>query len=72
MIRQFLADVAHEIATPVNAVSGLALALADGAVQSVHERDEANSVISSKSDVCEICCAICGSSHNSISRKAFP
>src|SRR5581483_11286207 len=29
--RQFLADVAHEIATPVNAVSGFALALADGA-----------------------------------------
>ena len=31
--RQFLADVAHEIATPVNAVSGFALALADGAAK---------------------------------------
>jgi signal transduction histidine kinase len=43
--RQFLADVAHEIATPVNAVSGFALALADGAVGSQHERREAMSVI---------------------------
>jgi two-component system, OmpR family, sensor histidine kinase BaeS len=43
--RQFLADVAREIATPVNAVSGFALALADGAAQSEHERREAKSVI---------------------------
>jgi two-component system sensor histidine kinase BaeS len=43
--RQFLADVAHEIATPVNAVSGFALALADGAAQSDEERREARSVI---------------------------
>ena len=43
--RQFLADVAHEIATPVNAVSGFALALADGAAQSEPERREAKSVI---------------------------
>jgi signal transduction histidine kinase len=43
--RQFLADVAHEIATPVNAVSGFALALADGAAQGEQERGEAKSVI---------------------------
>jgi signal transduction histidine kinase len=43
--RQFLADVAHEIATPVNAVSGFALALADSAAQVEHEREEAKSVI---------------------------
>ncbi len=43
--RQFLADVAHEIATPVNAVSGFALALADGAAQDDSERREAKSVI---------------------------
>src|SRR5690348_16279180 len=43
--RQFLADVAHEIATPVNAVSGFALALADGAAQAQHERSEAKTVI---------------------------
>jgi two-component system sensor histidine kinase BaeS len=43
--RQFLADVAHEIATPVNAVSGFALALADGTAQGEQERREAKSVI---------------------------
>jgi signal transduction histidine kinase len=43
--RQFLADVAHEIATPVNAVSGFALALADGAARNEQERSEAKSVI---------------------------
>lgn len=46
--RQFLADVAHEIATPVNAVSGFALALADGAAQDEQERREAKSVIESQ------------------------
>ncbi len=43
--RQFLADVAHEIATPVNAVAGFALALADGAAQGERERREAKNVI---------------------------
>jgi signal transduction histidine kinase len=43
--RQFLADVAHEIATPVNAVSGFALALADGAARGSEERAEAQTVI---------------------------
>jgi signal transduction histidine kinase len=43
--RQFLADVAHEIATPVNAISGFALALADGAAQSRGQRAEAKAVI---------------------------
>ncbi len=43
--RRFLADVAHEIATPVNAVSGFALALADGAAEDERERGEAKSVI---------------------------
>ncbi len=43
--RQFLADVAHEIATPVNAVSGFALALADGAAHGDHERREARDII---------------------------
>ncbi|MBV9605771.1 MAG: HAMP domain-containing histidine kinase, partial [Solirubrobacterales bacterium] len=43
--RQFLADVAHEIATPVNAVSGFALAVLDGSAQGEHERREARSVI---------------------------
>lgn len=43
--RQFLADVAHEIATPVNAVSGFALALADGAAQAPAHREEAKMLI---------------------------
>ena len=43
--RQFLADVAHEIATPVNAVTGFALALADGAAQGEPERREAKNII---------------------------
>ena len=43
--RQFLADVAHEIATPVNAVSGFGLALADGAAEGEAERREAKHVL---------------------------
>ena len=43
--REFLADVAHEIATPVNAIAGLASALADGTVQSGSERSEAGDLI---------------------------
>jgi signal transduction histidine kinase len=46
--RQFLADVAHEIATPVNSVSGFALALADGAAESPAQRAEARDVIESE------------------------
>ncbi len=46
--RQFLADVAHEIATPVNAVSGFALALADGAAETEQERRDARSAIDSQ------------------------
>ncbi|MEO8292360.1 MAG: HAMP domain-containing sensor histidine kinase [Actinomycetota bacterium] len=43
--REFLADVAHEIATPVNAIAGLANALADGTVVSRSERAEAGALI---------------------------
>jgi two-component system sensor histidine kinase BaeS len=46
--RMFLADVAHEIATPVNAVSGFALALADGTVQGEQERRDAKGVITAQ------------------------
>ncbi|HET9093608.1 MAG TPA: HAMP domain-containing sensor histidine kinase [Solirubrobacteraceae bacterium] len=46
--RRFLADVAHEIATPVNAVSGFALALADGTVQTQEDRDEAKLAITAQ------------------------
>ncbi len=43
--RQFLADVAHEIATPVNTISGFALALADGAAEGEAQRAEAKALI---------------------------
>lgn len=46
--RQFLADVAHEIATPVNSVSGFALALTDGAAVSPEQRQEARAVINTE------------------------
>ncbi len=43
--RQFLADVAHEIATPVNTISGFGLALADGAAEGTEQRAEAKALI---------------------------
>ncbi len=43
--RQFLADVAHEIATPVNTISGFAVALTDGSVQGEAQRAEAKILI---------------------------
>jgi signal transduction histidine kinase len=46
--REFLADVAHEIATPVNAVVGLAGALVDGTAASPQERTEASQLIESE------------------------
>src|SRR5581483_4207222 len=48
--RQFLADVAHEIATPVNTVSGFALALADGAAQNAEQRAEAKALIENQTE----------------------
>ncbi|MGH7775973.1 MAG: sensor histidine kinase [Candidatus Dormibacterales bacterium] len=43
--RQFLADLGHEIATPVNTISGFGLALADGSLGSEAERQEAAGVL---------------------------
>jgi signal transduction histidine kinase len=43
--RRFLADVTHEIATPVNSLSGFALALADGSASTETEREEAARLI---------------------------
>jgi signal transduction histidine kinase len=48
--RQFLADVAHEIATPVNTVAGFAVALADGAVQNAEQRAEAKALIENQTE----------------------
>lgn len=43
--RHFLADVAHEIATPTNTISGFGLALADGTLAGPDERAEAAELI---------------------------
>jgi two-component system sensor histidine kinase BaeS len=48
--RRFLADLAHEIATPVSAISGFAIALADGSATSPAERAEAADVVTHESD----------------------
>jgi signal transduction histidine kinase len=46
--RHFLADVAHEIATPVNAIRGFATAIADGTMKSGTERADALDLIDSQ------------------------
>ncbi len=43
--KRFLADLVHEIATPVSAISGFAVALADGSAQTLAERAEAAGII---------------------------
>ncbi len=48
--RQFLADVAHEIATPLNSIAGFALALADGVAQEPEQREEAKALIESQTE----------------------
>lgn len=47
--RRFLADIAHELATPVNALTGFAGALADGSARSEAERTEASALIAQES-----------------------
>jgi signal transduction histidine kinase len=48
--KRFLADLAHEIATPVSAISGFAIALVDGSVQTADDRAEAASIVVEESD----------------------
>jgi two-component system sensor histidine kinase BaeS len=48
--RRFLADLAHEIATPVSAVTGFAVALADGSAATPTERAEAAQLVVRESD----------------------
>jgi len=42
---RFLADLAHEIATPLSAVSGFAFALVDQSAQTTAERAEAAAIV---------------------------
>jgi signal transduction histidine kinase len=47
--RRFLADVSHEIATPVNAITGFAEAIADGSARTEAERREAAALVGQES-----------------------
>jgi signal transduction histidine kinase len=47
--KRFLADLAHEIATPISAISGFAVALVDGSVQTADDRAEAASIVAQES-----------------------
>lgn len=46
--KRFLSDIAHELATPVNAISGLAGAVVDGTITDLDERAEAARLITSE------------------------
>ncbi|MDA8209421.1 MAG: HAMP domain-containing sensor histidine kinase [Actinomycetota bacterium] len=46
--RRFLSDLAHEIATPINAVTGLAIAIADRTIDGEEEKREAAALIASE------------------------
>ena len=43
--KRFLADLAHEVATPVSAMSGFAVALVDGSAQTSTDRAEAADIV---------------------------
>jgi signal transduction histidine kinase len=43
--KRFLADLAHEISTPVSALSGFAVALVDGSVRTAADRTEAADIV---------------------------
>jgi two-component system sensor histidine kinase BaeS len=43
--RRFLADLAHEIATPVSALTGFAVALVDGSIRTAADRAEAVGIV---------------------------
>ncbi len=47
---RFLADLAHEIATPLSAVSGFAFALVDQSAQTISERAEAAAIVVHESE----------------------
>ncbi|MHB8295305.1 MAG: HAMP domain-containing sensor histidine kinase [Acidimicrobiales bacterium] len=48
--RQFLADLAHEIVTPLNVVTGFAIAALDGTLEDDEQRREATMLINSESE----------------------
>lgn len=48
--REFLADVAHELRTPITAIDGFATALVDGATRTDEDRREAAEIIKDESE----------------------
>lgn len=48
--REFLADVAHELRTPITAIDGFASALVDGAARTDEDREEAAEIIKGESE----------------------
>ena len=53
--REFLADVAHELRTPITAIDGFATALVDGATRTDDDRREAAEIIKGESErLCDL------------------
>ncbi len=53
--REFLADVAHELRTPITAIDGFATALVDGATRTEDDRREAAEIIKGESErLCDL------------------
>jgi len=48
--KRFLTDLGHEIATPISAIFGFAVALVDGSVQTADDRAEAAGIVAEESD----------------------
>ncbi len=46
--RRFLSDLAHEIATPINSVTGLAIALTDHTIETEKDKEEVSALIQSE------------------------
>lgn len=47
--KRFLADLGHEIATPITAISGFAVALVDGSAETATDRAEAATIVAQES-----------------------
>ena len=60
--RQFLADVAHEIATPLNTISGFGMALADGTARGEGNARKTATSTESETGRLQTCSPTCESS----------
>lgn len=48
--RRFLSDLAHEIATPLNSISGFAIALSDGTITDESDQEQISEIIHSETE----------------------